>query len=70
MMYSGFPYSHMENLVRSIDSAFCHELLQYEIPHSAIIPNIPKYDKPNGPNEHIDTYEWMMASLRMDKQFI
>ena len=31
--------------------------------------NIPKYDGTTDPDEHIDTYEWTMMSLRMDKRF-
>lgn len=34
-----------------------------------MIPNIPNYDGTTDPNEHIDTYEWKMMSLRMDKGF-
>lgn len=34
-----------------------------------MIPNIPKYDGTTESDEHINTYEWMMTSLRMDKRF-
>ena len=69
-MVSGAPnYPHINNPITSISSAFCQELLQYEIPHSAMIPNIPKYDNTTDPDEHINTYEWTMTSLRIDKRF-
>lgn len=57
----------MFDSVPSISSTFFQELLQYEIPHSTMIPNIPKY---NGTTyKHINTYEWTMKSLQMDKRF-
>lgn len=34
-----------------------------------MIPNILKYDDTTDSNEDIDTYEWIMMSLRMEKQF-
>ncbi|CAI9283499.1 unnamed protein product [Lactuca saligna] len=62
-------YQHMNNPVTSSSSAFYQELLQYEIPHSAMIQNIPKYDGTTDPDEHMDTYEWIMTPFRMDKRF-
>lgn len=32
-----------------------------------MIPNIPDYNETTDPDEHIDTYEWTMTSLKMDK---
>lgn len=52
-----FPTRAWQNLVRSTNSAFCQELLQYEIPYSTMIANIPKYDRTADPDELIDTYE-------------
>nr|KAJ0185445.1 hypothetical protein LSAT_V11C900463730 [Lactuca sativa] len=59
----------MNNPITSISSVFFQELLQYKIPHSSMIPNIPKYNGMTYPDEHIDTYEWTITSLRMDKRF-
>lgn len=56
-------YSYMDNPMRSTSSNFNHELLQYKIPHSAMIPNMPKCDGTTDPDDHIDNYEWMMTSL-------
>lgn len=36
-----------------------------EAPHSALIPNIPKYDSNTDLDDHNNTYEWAMTSLRM-----
>lgn len=60
MVGGAFTYPHMENPVTSISSTFCQELLQYEIRHSAMIPNIPKYYGMMDPDEYIDDYEWIM----------
>lgn len=35
-----------------------------------MILNIPKYDGTTDLDEHIDTYEWTMTLLRMDKYFV
>lgn len=53
-MYCGFPYPYVENLVRSTSSNFSYELLQYEIPHSTIIPNILKYGGTTNLDDHIN----------------
>ncbi|KAL7594930.1 hypothetical protein Lser_V15G30230 [Lactuca serriola] len=34
-----------------------------------MIPNILRYDNTIDPDEHVDTYEWTMTSLRMHKTF-
>lgn len=38
--------------------------------HSAMIVNISKYDGITDPDKYINTYEWIVTSLRMDKQLI
>lgn len=60
----------MDEPTRSVGFAFCSELLQYEIPHSTMILNIPKYNGMTDLDEDIDTYKWTMTLLRMDKRFI
>lgn len=70
MADKSFTYPHMDSLVTSISLTFCQELLQYKIPHSAIILNIPKYNGTTYPDEYIDTYRWIITSLQMDKRFI
>lgn len=69
MAYDIFPFPQMESLVGSAILTFCQELLQYEIPHSTMIPNIPKYDGTTDLDEHIDNYEWTMTLIKMDKRF-
>nr|KAJ0192956.1 hypothetical protein LSAT_V11C800394640 [Lactuca sativa] len=59
----------MDIPMRSANSNFIHDLLQYEIPHTAMIPNMPKYDGTTGPNDHIENYEWTTTSLKMDCRF-
>ena len=69
-MVIGAPnYPQMNNPVTSISSVFFQELLHYEIPHSAMIPDIPKYHDTTDLDEHIDTYKWTMTSFWMDKRF-
>ena len=70
VMASGaLAYPHMHDSVPSISSAFRQKFLKYEIPHSAMIPKISKYNRTTDPDEHINTYEWTMTSLWMDKRF-
>ncbi|CAI9259576.1 unnamed protein product [Lactuca saligna] len=69
MAYGSMSYSYMNNPMRSASSNFNHELLQYEIPHTAMILNMPKYDNITDPDDHIDNYEWTMTSLKMDHHF-
>lgn len=44
--------------------------MKYEIPHSKMIPNIPKYDGTTVPDENINTYECRMTLLWMEKRFM
>lgn len=67
MSYGGMSYSCMDNPMRSASSNFSDELLQYEIPHTVMIPNMPKYDLTIDPNNHIDNYEWKVTTLKMDR---
>ena len=69
MAYSGMLSSYMDNLMRSASFNFSHELLQYDIPHTTMIPYMPKYDGTTDPDDHIDNYEWTMTSLKMDRRF-
>ena len=69
MFDRALTYPYMDSPVKSIDSTFRQELLQYKIPHSTMLQNIPKYDRRTDPKEHIDTYEWKMTSLRVDNRF-
>ena len=50
-------------------SKFAPELLQYESPNLSKLPHVPRYDGTTDPDDHIDTYEWMMASLKIDERF-
>ena len=69
MAYSGMLSSYMDNPMRSANSNFSHELLQYEILHMAMTPHMPKYDGTTNLDDHIDNYEWAMTSLEMDRRF-
>ncbi|CAI9281102.1 unnamed protein product [Lactuca saligna] len=55
--------------MRSASSNFIHELLKYEIPYTAMILNMPKYDNTSNPDDHVDNYGWTMTSLKMDRRF-
>lgn len=65
----GMSYSYTDNPMQSANFNFSHELLQYEIPHIAMIPHMPKYDGFIDPDDHINNCEWMMTSLKMDCRF-
>lgn len=69
MTYGGMSYLYMDNPLRSVSSNFSYELLLYEILHTAMIPNSPKYNGTTDPDNHINNYEWTMKSLNMDRLF-
>ena len=67
--YSGMLSLYMHNPMRSASSDFSHELLQYVILHTTMIPHMPKYDGTIDPDDHIDNYECTMTSIKMDRRF-
>ncbi|KAI3778894.1 hypothetical protein L2E82_08283 [Cichorium intybus] len=50
-------------------SPFVKELLDYEIPSTAKLPTLKVYNGTTCPDNHIDTYEWHMTSLKLDQRF-
>jgi len=53
----------------SNSSPFVKELNDYTIPHTARLPTLKTYNGTTCPDSHIDTYEWHMKSLKLDKKF-
>lgn len=45
------------------------DLLDYKIQHTAKLPHLKTYNGNIDPNNHIDTYEWTMTSLKLGEQF-
>ncbi|XP_023755822.1 uncharacterized protein LOC111904277 [Lactuca sativa] len=56
-------------LSQSVTSPFARELLDYEIPNTVKLLNLKTYNGAINPESHIDTYEWKMTSLKVDKRF-
>lgn len=50
-------------------SPFAKELLDYEIPNIAKLPHLKTYNETIDPDNHIDTYEWTITSLKLDERF-
>ncbi|KAL4582118.1 hypothetical protein LXL04_006659 [Taraxacum kok-saghyz] len=53
----------------SISSSFIRELLDYEIHNTSKIRHIQRYEGTMDPDDHIDSYEWTMTSLKVDERF-
>nr|KAJ0218881.1 hypothetical protein LSAT_V11C300127070 [Lactuca sativa] len=62
-------HHRMDGLSRSVTSLFVKELLDYEIPNTAKLPTLKTYNGTTDPDSHIDTYEWTMTSLKLNKKF-
>ena len=60
-------FPNQDCLSRSVTSLFAKELVDYEIPNIAKLPNLKTYNGTTDPDSHIDTYEWTMTSLELDK---
>ena len=50
-------------------SPFAKELLDHEIPNVEKLPHLKTYNGTTYTDSHIDTYEWMMTSIKLDRWF-
>ncbi|KAL4572983.1 hypothetical protein LXL04_019774 [Taraxacum kok-saghyz] len=63
------PRHYRRCQTRRISVVFAKELLEYDIFNTSNIPHIWRYNDTTYPDDHVNTYEWMMTSLKLDERF-
>lgn len=56
-------------VLTSDNSPLARNIQDYKLPSGKNIPEISKYDGTGDPDDHIESYKWMMDAYYLDKKY-